>query len=416
MSDVSRRPERRLRPEGQSSAYRQPTADIFLVPSHITYNCATPMETVTDNSWREGLGGHAEAAHVPAQALDARLREIARVFRAKPFTPHRWFRPGHAQTVVAALRPLRRHLRGEITQFEPRLVEVEPGVRILLHCRWQERRQESPTAVILHGLEGSTESPYVLGTSQKAFRSGFNVVAVNMRTCGGTEHLAHTLYHSGLTGDIHRVVEELADRERLPRVYVVGFSMSGNMVLRLAGDYGDGAPPALRGVAAVSPSIDLSACAREVERRANWLYRVSFVRSLRRKVRRKAALDPQVYDVRGIRNVRTVRQFDARYTAPHGGYRDVDDYYERASSLPVLGRIRVRTLVLHADDDPIIPGRTFRDASLIDNPSVLLVVTPRGGHVGFVADAARDDADRRWAENRVVEFFRLLEEGEGSSQ
>jgi predicted alpha/beta-fold hydrolase len=374
------------------------------------------METVTDHSWPESSGGRAEAAHVPAQALDARLSKVARVFRTKPFTPPRWLRPGHAQTVVASFRPLRRHLRVELQHFEPRLLEVEPGVRILLHCRWQERRTESPTAVVLHGLEGSTESPYVLGTSQKAFRAGFNVVAVNMRTCGGTEHLAHTLYHSGLTGDIHRVVEGLAETERLPRVYLAGFSMSGNMVLRLAGDYGAGAPAALRGVAAVSPSIDLSACAREVERRANWLYRVSFVRSLRRKLRRKAALHPQVYDARGIRAVRTVRQFDARYTAPHGGYRDVDDYYERASSLPVLGRIRVPTLVLHADDDPIIPGRSFRDASLVENPSVLLVVTPRGGHVGFVADAARDDADRRWAENRVVEFFSLLEKEEDGGE
>lgn len=371
------------------------------------------METVIDNSFREGWGTDGEAAHVPAQALDGRLREVARVFRAKPFTPPRWLRPGHAQTVVASLRTLRRNLRAEFKRFEPRLLEVEPGVRILLHCRWQERRRESPAVVILHGLEGSTESPYVLGTAQKAFRAGFSVVAVNMRTCGGTEHLAHTLYHSGLTGDIHRVIEELADRERLPRVYVAGFSMSGNMVLRLVGDYGEAAPAALKGVAAVSPSIDLAACAREVERPANWLYRRSFVRNLRRRMRRKAAMHPQVYDARGIRRVRTIRQFDARYTAPHAGYRDVDDYYERASSLPVIGRVRVPSLVLHADDDPIIPGRSFRDAALVDNPSVLLVVTPRGGHVGFVADAARADADRRWAENRVVEFFTLLEKEEG---
>ena len=374
------------------------------------------METVSDNRWLEGFGEQETAAHVPAQALDARLRDIARVFGAKPFRPHRLARPGHAQTVVAALRPLRRRLREELRHFEPRLVEVEPGVRILLHCRWQPRRREAPTVVILHGLEGSSESPYVLGTAQKSFRAGFNAVAVNMRTCGGTEHLARTLYHSGLTGDIHRVVEELSARERLPRVYVAGFSMSGNMVLRLAGEYGDGTPAALRGVAAVSPSIDLSACAREIERRANWLYRMSFMRSLRRRVRLKAELHPELYDARGINRVRTVRQFDERYTARHGGYRDAEDYYERASSLPVIGRIRVPALVLHADDDPIIPGRSFRDASIADNPRVLLVVTPRGGHVGFVADVAREDADRRWAENRVAEFFSLLDKQVDSSQ
>ena len=371
------------------------------------------METVSDNSWVEGFGEAGEAAHVPAQALSPRLAGIARAFREKPFRPHPFARDGHAQTVVAALRSLRRGLRAELARFEPRLVEVEPGVRILLHCRWQPRRRESPTVVILHGLEGSTESPYVLGTAQKAFRAGFNVAAVNMRTCGGTEHLTPTLYHSGLTGDIHRVVVELAERERLPRVYVAGYSMSGNMVLRLAGEYGEAAPPALKGVAAVSPSIDLSACAGEIERRANWLYRASFMRSLRRRIRRKAAMRPDLYDTRGIRAVRTVRQFDERYTAPHGGYRGADDYYARCSSLPVLRHIRVPALILHAEDDPIIPGRQFRDASIAGNPHVLLVVTPRGGHVGFVADEARGDADRRWAENRVVEFFGRLEQSSG---
>jgi uncharacterized protein len=368
------------------------------------------METVSDNRWVEELAGAAEAAHVPAQALSPRLAEIARAFRAKPFRPHPLARGGHSQTVLAGFRPLRRSLRDELRHFEPRLVEVEPGVRILLHCRWQPRRREAPTVVVLHGLEGSTESPHVLGTAQKAFRAGFNIAAVNMRTCGDSEHLTHTLYHSGLTGDIHRVVEELAGAERLPRVYVAGYSMSGNMVLRLAGEYGGGAPPALKGVAAVSPSIDLSACAAEIERRANWLYRVNFMRSLRRRIRRRAAAHPDLYDVRGVRAVRTVRQFDERYTAPHAGYRDAEDYYARASSLPVIRDIRVPALVVHADDDPIIPGRHFRDASIASNPQVLLVVTPRGGHVGFVAGAARADADRRWAENRVVEFFGMLEQ------
>jgi len=367
------------------------------------------METVTDSRWLGGLGEVAAAGQVPAQALNPRLGEVARVFAAKPFRPHRLARRGHAQTVFGSLRPLRRGLLDERRHYEPRLVEVEPGARVLLHCRWQAERRSAPTLVILHGLEGSTESPYVLGTGQKAFRAGFNVVAVNMRTCGGTEHLTPTLYHSGLTGDIDRVVRELSEAEGLPRVYVAGYSMSGNMVLKLAADYGAQAPAALRGVAAVSPSVDLDACAREIERRANRVYLASFMRGLRGRMRRKAALHPERYDVRGLRRVRTIRQFDERFTAPHAGYRDASDYYARASSLPHIGRIRTPALVLHAEDDPIIPGHSFRDASFAANPDVLLVVTPAGGHVGFLADAAGTDPDRRWAESRVVEFFGLLE-------
>lgn len=371
------------------------------------------METATESRLGEGLVERARAGHVPAQALGPRLGEIARAFAAKPFRPHRLARRAHAQTVVGSLRPLRRRLLDERRHYEPRLVEVEPGVRILLHCRWRPlRAAAAPTLVLLHGLEGSTESPYVLGTGQKAFRAGFNVVAVNMRTCGGTEHLTPTLYHSGLTGDIDRVVRVLAEEDGLERVYLAGYSMSGNMVLKLAAEYGARAPRALKGVAAVSPSVDLDACAREIERRANRLYLASFMRGLRGRIRRKAALHPGLYDARGIRRVRTIREFDERFTAPHAGYRDASDYYARASSLPVIRAIRVPTLVLHAADDPIIPGHSFRDPAIAANPDVLLVMTPSGGHVGFFADEPGPDPDRRWAENRVVEFFSLLERQE----
>ncbi|HKG12759.1 MAG TPA: alpha/beta fold hydrolase [Pyrinomonadaceae bacterium] len=352
------------------------------------------------------------ASHVPAQPLVPRLAEVARAFRANPFRAHALLRGGHAQTLAASLRVTRlKLLREERGLYESRLVEVEPGSRVLLKCRWQRERREAPTLLILHGLEGSSESLYVVGTAQKAYRAGFNVVRMNMRTCGGTEHLAPTLYNSGMTGDIGRVVvEELAGRERLPRVYVAGFSMSGNMVLKLAGDYGPDFPPALAGVAAVSPSVDIAACASAVERRANVIYRLSFMRSLRRRVRAKARLHPGLYDARGLRRVRNVWQFDERYTAPHGGYADARDYYERASSLRVIPRVEVPALIIHSADDPIIPADPFLDPATAANPNVLLVVTRGGGHVGFISRAGGVE-DRRWAENRVVEFCRMLDAG-----
>ena len=370
------------------------------------------METLSDKGNLTCAVAERAAPHVPPQALSPRLVEIARAFRAKPFVPHKLFRNGHAQTIVATRRlPRYKALRGERVIFEPRLVEVEPGARVLIKCRWQEERPKCPTLLLIHGLEGSSESLYMRGTAQKAFRQGFNVVRMNMRNCGDTEHLSHTLYHSGMTGDIHRVVaDELAGREGLKEIYVVGFSMSGNMVLRLAGDYGGDAPRALAGFAAVSPSIDLSGCADRIERRENTVYRWSFLRSLRRRVRRKSRLRPELYDARGLWRMRTQRQFDERYTAPHGGFRDAADYYVRASSLPVIARIRLPTLIIHAADDPIIPSEPFRDPSIAGNPEVLLVLTARGGHVGFVADSTEGE-DRYWAENRVVEFCRTLADG-----
>ena len=351
------------------------------------------------------------AAHVPPQALSARLGEIARAFASKPFVPHPLFPGPHAQTIVSSKHfPRRRAFREERALYESRLFEVEAGSRVLLKCRWQAERRAAPTLLLLHGLEGSTDSLYVLGTAQKAYRRGFNVVGMNMRNCGGTEHLAATLYHSGMTEDIRRVVlEELAGREGLPEVFLAGFSMSGNMVLRLAGDYGAGAPPALKGVAAVSPSIDLDSCASALERRGNALYRWSFVSHLRDRVRRKVRMSPGTFDTSALRRVRTIREFDERITAPHGGYRDASDYYARTSSRPVIGRIRVPTLVIHSADDPLIPFEPFLDRGIADNPDVLLVLSRRGGHVGFLSDRAEGE-DRHWAENRLVEFFVCLRE------
>jgi predicted alpha/beta-fold hydrolase len=366
------------------------------------------METVSEQGrLTDAQAGAAE--HVPAQALSARLGEVARAFASKPFVPHPLFPGPHAQTIVSSKHfPRRRAFRAESALYESRLFEVEPGTRVLLKCRWQENRKAAPTVLLIHGLEGSTDSLYVLGTAQKAYRRGFNVVGMNMRNCGGTEHLAATLYHSGLTEDIRRVVlEELAGREGLTEIYLAGFSMSGNMVLRLAGDYGPDSPPALKGVAAVSPSIDLDSCAAALERRENALYRWSFVSNLRDRVRRKDRLRPGLYDTRTLRRVRTIREFDEQITARHGGYRDASDYYARTSSRAVIGRIRVPTLVIHSADDPLIPPEPFLDRAIADNPDVLLVLTRRGGHVGFLSDRTEGE-DRHWAENRLVEFLAHL--------
>lgn len=352
------------------------------------------------------------AAHIPPQALSARLREVARAFSAKPFVPHPLVPGPHAQTIAASLHPSRRKsFRDERALYESRLFEVEPGTRVMLRCRWQEERRRAPTLLLLHGLEGSTDSLYVLGTGQKAYRLGFNVVAMNMRNCGGTEHLTSTLYHSGMTGDIRRVLlDELAGHERLGEIFLAGFSMSGNMVLRLAGEYAADFPAQLAGVAAVSPSIDLDSCAGALERRANSLYRLNFIRNLRKRVLRKSRLRPDLYDTQRLRGVRTIRQFDEHYTAPHGGYRDASDYYARTSSRRVIPDIRVPALVLHSIDDPIIPVEPFRDRGIAANPDVLLVLTRRGGHVGFLSAPSAGE-DRHWAENRVVEFCHSLARG-----
>jgi predicted alpha/beta-fold hydrolase len=341
------------------------------------------------------------------------LREIARALEAKPFEPHPLYRSGHAQTLRAAVRwPRRLRTLRDHHASEERLFEVEPGVRVLAHCRWQPQRESSPTLLLVHGLEGSSRSVYMLGTARKGFRAGFNVLRLNVRNCGGTERLTPTLYHSGMSGDLLAVVRELVRRDRLARIFLAGFSLGGNLVLKLAGETADEIPPEVAGVAAVSPSLDLSACADAIEQPSNAIYQRSFVRSLRRSVRRKARLYPHAYDARPVRRVRTVREFDELYTARLHGFRDAADYYARASALQFVGRIRIPTLIIHAQDDPFIPFESLRHPSITDNPNVILLAPARGGHVAFIAPPTGGE-DRYWAENRVVEFFELLNGHEG---
>ncbi len=336
------------------------------------------------------------------------LASIARTLAEKPFVPHPLFTGGHAQTLAGYVWPRRSKLK-EQARDETRLFEVEPDVHILAHCRWQQEKEKHPTMLLLHGLEGSAESVYILGTAAKAQRAGYNVVRLNLRTCGNTEHLSPTIYHSGMTGDILFVIRELVERDRLREIYLVGFSMSGNMALRLAGEENAELPSELQALCAVSPSVDLVAAAETIARRSNWIYQQSFMRSLRSRIRRKKRLFPELYDIEGLRRVRTMRQFDERFTARYGGYRDAEDYYVRTSSIGVIPNIDRPTLIIHAQDDPFIPFEPLRHRSVADNPYVILLAPESGGHVGFVAAEAERE-DRFWAENRIVEFCQLLRE------
>jgi predicted alpha/beta-fold hydrolase len=333
------------------------------------------------------------------------LEQIRSDFATKPFVPHRIFKQGDAQTIGAHFWPGRWRARDR-TGDEERLFEVEPGSQVLARCRWQPNRAEHPALVLWHGMEGSSASGYMLITADKAFRAGFNVIRVNFRNCGNTEHLSPKLYHGGLTTDLRVVIDELIGHDHLSRLFLAGFSLGGNMVLKLAGEYGENPPRELKGVCAISPSIDMRAGSHLLMKRRNWIYQRDFLRRLRQRIRIKNKLFPDLYDSSGLRGIRTIRQFDARYVAPSFAFASADDYYAKASSFPHIGRIRVPTLIIHAEDDPFVPFAPLRDPSVTSNPYVLLMATERGGHVAFLSNARGED--RFWAENRLAEFCAII--------
>jgi len=286
--------------------------------------------------------------------------------------------------------------------------EVEAGSRILAKCHWQAEPRRGPTLILLHGLEGSSESGYMLGAADKAFRAGFNVLRVNQRNCGGTAHLTPTLYNSGLSGDMRAVVNDLIATDSLTEIFVGGSSMGGNIVLKMAGEFGAEAPAELKGVIGICPAIDLAACADDLAEARNFIYERHFVNSLKRSMRLKAAMYPGRYPLDGLRRVRTVREFDDVITARFCGFRDADDYYYRASALRVIREIRVPTLILTAQDDPFVPFETFANSEFPANPNVTVIAPRYGGHCAFISRESGEE--RFWAEARVVEFCRARSE------
>jgi predicted alpha/beta-fold hydrolase len=276
-------------------------------------------------------------------------------------------------------------------------------------CRWQPDKTRRPTMILWHGIEGSASSIYMLAMAQKAYRAGFNVVRMNIRNCGGTEHLTPTLYHGGMSSDLGVVLEQLVRRDGLDRILMVGFSLGGNMLLKLAGEYGESPPRELLACAAISPSVDLKASAQLINTKRNWLYHQSFVIKLKRKIQLKHQLYPDKYELTPLSRIKTIRDFDEAYTSRANGFENADDYYHRASAIRVADQIRVPTLIIHAQDDPFIPFSPLEEESLRENPYLFVLAPKSGGHVAFVSSATNGE-DRFWAENRVLEFCQLAVE------
>lgn len=314
--------------------------------------------------------------------------------------PRRGLRGGHVQTFASFFLPR----RVALPPADQRLIEVEAGVPVLCHCHWQEDRQNALTVIIVHGLEGSSESQYMLGIADKGLAAGMNVVRMNQRNCGGTDGLSPTLYHSGRSQDVAAVARNLIDHDRISRFALVGFSMGGNLVLKLSGEWGREGPPQFRAVVAVCPSMNLAASADALHLPANRLYEYYFMWQLRRRLKAKARLFPHAFDTSRMRGVTTLRDFDDKVTAYYCGFEGASDYYQRSAAANVVDRVAVPALILHAANDPFIRILPETRRKILSNPNITFVETDDGGHCSFLAQPDGDDG--RWAERQVVEFVR----------
>ena len=277
---------------------------------------------------------------------------------------------------------------------------------MLCHCHWQPDRQAALTVIAVHGLEGSSESQYMLGIAEKGLSAGMNVIRMNQRTCGGTDALAPTFYHSGRSNDIATVAKNIVEQDGIRRFAVCGYSMGGNLVLKTAGEWGSAGPPEFAAVAAVCPAMDLAASADALHAPANRLYEQYFLWQLKARMRRKAELFPGRYDLSRLRGLKSLRDFDDKITAFYSGFDGASDYYARSAAANVIDKIAVPAYILYATNDPFIRVLPDTRKKIAANPNITFIETVDGGHCSYLGEPDENGYDGHFAERAVVEFFK----------
>ena len=278
---------------------------------------------------------------------------------------------------------------------EQRFYHTETDVRVLVESQRPAGRAAGEI-VMVHGLEGSGRAVYIRSLSGAALNAGFAVRRFNMRTCGGTERLCQTLYHGGLTSDLLAVARQLADEGRGP-LFLAGFSLGGNVVVKLAGELGERGPDLLGGVCAVSAPLDLADCSRRMAERDNRMYERRFVRRMRRRLCATGR-----YDQRDFDGLKSVTAIDDRITAPSFGFGNAANYYRTQSAMRYLEGLRVPVLLIYSKDDTLVPSETFDTPAVRENPWIERVATEHGGHLGFLGRRPY----RFWLDTAIMDWVK----------
>lgn len=315
-----------------------------------------------------------------------------------PFEPHPLLRDGHVQTVLG------RYVPGPVARLPSvyRELEVSHGDRLsVVDSRPVSWVDGDPAVILIHGLAGCARSPYVVRVAARLYRAGYRVVRMNLRGAGSGFGAARQIYHAGRTEDLRAVCSWLARRTPGSPIGLIGFSLGGNLALKLAAEAVDRPVEGLSCVLAASPPIDLEKCAQYIGRSVGRLYDRNFVRLLRRQIAQLHRQFPELGAV-DLERVRTLYDFDDAYTARRNGFGGAADYYQRSSCGPLISRIRLPGLVVHARDDPFIPAEPFE--SIVFPPGLALELMPHGGHLGFLS-RERIAGDHRWLDGRLIAWI-----------
>jgi predicted alpha/beta-fold hydrolase len=257
-------------------------------------------------------------------------------------------------------------------------------------------------AIVVHGLEGDSSRAYIKGMVKAVNRRGWDAMAMNLRGCGGEPNRKVRMYHSGDTADLQTVISHVAASGDYDQIVLVGFSLGGNAILKYLGEQGCDILGPVKAAVTISVPCDLTGCSVCLGELRNRLYLLRFLKLLGRKIKAKARMMPGAIDAGGYDSIRTLREFDNRYTAPMHGFKDADDYYEKSSSLRFIPSISIPTLLINSSDDPFLSASCFPVEAAKNNPNFFLEVTKHGGHVGFMT--FNQDGEY-WSETRAASFL-----------
>ena len=323
------------------------------------------------------------------------------VFEACSYKAPFWFPGGNVQTLaprIACFVP-------QVSFFREQL-ELEDGDFLFVDWAYASGNTADPSrklVVLSHGLEGDSSRSYMRAMAIAMLRRGWDVAARNFRGCGGPLNRLPAMYHSGETSDLDTVIRHAAGLGYTD-IALVGFSMGANQILLYLGKE----PGAVSGVVtravAISAPCDLTGSSAELARPRNRIYMEYFLRTLRRKMREKHSMYPDLFPLEGLDRMKTFKEFDDRFTAPLGGFSSAEDYWEKASSFPYLSRIQVSSLIINAANDPFLGENSYPVEAAAASSCLALMIPESGGHVGFPTYAGKTVG---WLENTVADFLAM---------
>ncbi len=316
------------------------------------------------------------------------------VIHPSSYRPPLFFRNGHLLTIYPNLF---RHVRG-VTYRRQRVTTPDDD---FLDLDWSTVGA-ARVAVVAHGLEGNSTRPYMLGMVRALNRCGWDAAVWNFRGCSGEPNRRLRFYHSGDTQDLRTVLTHVLERSVYKKAALIGFSLGGNVILKYLGEQGRHLEAAIRSAVVFSVPCDLAASAAKMAGPENAVYMERFMRLLHEKILAKKERFPGEIDDHGFSRMRTFKDFDERYTAPLHGFKSAADYWEKASSRPLLTQIAVPTLLVNALDDPFLGSSCYPHQEALVSPHLFLETPEAGGHVGFVSFRCGGEY---WSESRALEFL-----------